>query len=72
MQNGETNSASIMTYGFNPELGVWSPFHMAYYAVIESITKLSCIGGDYRKARLTFQEYFEKLGDKKERWGKPF
>ena len=72
VQNGETNSASIMTYGFNPELGVWSPFHMAYYAVIESITKLSCIGGDYRKARLTFQEYFEKLGDKKERWGKPF
>ena len=71
VQNGETNSASIMTYGFNPELGVWSPFHMAYYAVIESITKLSCIGGDYRKARLTFQEYFEKLGDKKERWGKP-
>ena len=72
IQKGETNSASIMTYGFNPELGMWSPFHMAYYAVIESITKLSCIGGDYRKARLTFQEYFEKLGDKKERWGKPF
>ncbi len=72
VQKGETNSASIMTYGFNPELGTWSPFHMAYYAVIESITKLSCIGGDYRKARLTFQEYFEKLGDKKERWGKPF
>ena len=72
VQNGETNDASIMTYGFNPELGTWSPFHMAYYAVIESITKLSCIGGDYRKARLTFQEYFEKLGDKKERWGKPF
>ena len=72
VQKGETNSASIMTYGFNPELGTWSPFHMAYYAVIESVTKLSCIGGDYRKARLTFQEYFEKLGDKKERWGKPF
>lgn len=72
VENGESKDASIMTYGFNPELGMWSPFHMAYYAVIESITKLSCIGGDYRKARLTFQEYFERLGDKKERWGKPF
>ncbi|WP_297632768.1 phosphoribosylformylglycinamidine synthase [uncultured Clostridium sp.] len=72
VKKGESKDASIMTYGFNPELGMWSPFHMAYYAVIESITKFACLGGDYKTARLTFQEYFERLGDKKEKWGKPF
>ncbi len=45
---------------------------MAYYSVIEVVTKLAAMGGDYRKARLTFQEYFEKLGNDPERWGKPF
>ena len=45
---------------------------MAYYSVIESITKLAAMGGDYRKARLTFQEYFEKLRNRMQRWGKPF
>ncbi|MDU2703178.1 MAG: phosphoribosylformylglycinamidine synthase subunit PurQ, partial [Clostridium sp.] len=49
-----------------------SPFHMAFYSVIESITKIAAMGGDYRKVRLTFQEYFERLGKKAERWGKPF
>ncbi len=70
--NGESKDATIMTYGFNPDLGVWSPYHMAYYSVIEAITKLAAIGGDYRKARLTLQEYFEKLGKDASRWGKPF
>ena len=70
--NGVSEEATIMSYGFNPDLGVWSPYHMAYYSIIEAVTKLAAVGGDYRKARLTFQEYFEKLGDKKERWGKPF
>ncbi|MGL4849956.1 MAG: phosphoribosylformylglycinamidine synthase [Clostridium sp.] len=72
VEQGECKDASIMTYGFNPELSMWSPFHMAYYSVIESITKFCCIGGDYKKARLTFQEYFEKLGEDSKRWGKPF
>lgn len=70
--DGESKDASIMTYGFNPYLGEWSPYHMAFYSVIESITKLACIGGDYKKARLTFQEYFENLGKNSEKWGKPF
>ena len=70
--NGESKDATIMSYGFNPDLGVWSPYHMAYYSIIEAVTKLAAVGGDYRKARLTLQEYFEKLGKKPERWGKPF
>ena len=61
-----------MTYGFNPYLGVWSPFHMAFYSVIESVTKIAAMGGDYKKVRLTFQEYFEKLLRDEEKWGKPF
>ncbi|MBD7912325.1 phosphoribosylformylglycinamidine synthase [Clostridium cibarium] len=69
---GESKDASLMTFGFNPELGTWSPYHMAFYSVIESIAKLAAMGGDYRRARLTFQEYFERLGKKPERWGKPF
>ena len=69
---GESKDASLMTYGFNPYLGVWSPFHMAFYSVIESVTKISAMGGDYKKVRLTFQEYFEKLLRDEEKWGKPF
>lgn len=70
--NGVSEEATIMSYGFNPDLGVWSPYHMAYYSIIEAVTKLAAVGGDYRKARLTLQEYFEKLGKNAERWGKPF
>ena len=70
--NGESKDATLMSYGFNPELGMWSPYHMAYYAVIESVTKIAVMGGDYRKIRLTFQEYFERLGNNPSRWGKPF
>ena len=70
--NGESKEATIMSYGFNPDLGMWSPYHMAYYSIIEAVTKLAAVGGDYRKARLTLQEYFEKLGNVPERWGKPF
>ena len=70
--NGESKDATLMSYGFNPELGMWSPYHMAYYAVIESATKIAAMGGDYRKIRLTFQEYFERLGNNPSRWGKPF
>ena len=72
VMNGESKDATLMTFGINPELGMWSPYHMAYYSVIESVTKITAMGGDYRKARLTFQEYFERLGKDPERWGKPF
>ena len=69
---GETNTSTIMTYGYNPKIGKWSPFHGALYAVVESVCKLVAIGGDYKTTRLTFQEYFEKLGTDITRWGKPF
>ena len=68
---GYTNSGTIMTYGYNPYLSSWSPFHGAVYAIIESVSKYVAIGGDYKKAWLTLQEYFEKLRDVPERWGKP-
>lgn len=69
---GNTNTATIMTHGFDPELSRWSPFHGAVYAVVEAVAKIVAMGGDYRKIRLTLQEYFEKLGQDKEKWGKPF
>lgn len=70
--DGKTTTSSIMTFGYNPKIGKWSPFHGALYAVVESICKLVAVGGDYKKARLTFQEYFEKLGKDSTKWGKPF
>ncbi len=71
-QKGYTNSGTIMTYGYNPYLASWSPFHGAVYAIIESVSKYVAIGGDYKKAYLTLQEYFEKLREEPTRWGKPF
>ena len=70
--DGESKDATLMTYGFNPEIGMWSPYHMAYYSVIEAITKLSAMGGNYKRSRLTLQEYFERLGKNEIKWGKPF
>lgn len=61
-----------MTYGYNPKIAMWSPFHGAVYAVLESVSKYVAIGGDYKKAWLTLQEYFERLRDDSSRWGKPF
>ena len=69
---GETNTCSLMTYGFDPYISKWSPFHGGMYAVIESIAKITAMGGDYRKVRLTFQEYFERLETDEKKWGKPF
>ncbi len=69
---GYTNSGTIMTYGYNPYLASWSPFHGAVYAIIESVSKYVALGGDYKKAYLTLQEYFEKLRNEPTRWGKPF
>lgn len=69
---GDTNTGTAMTYGFNPYLSAWSPFHGAVYAIVDALTKITALGGDYRKSRLTLQEYFEKLGTDRSRWGKPF
>lgn len=70
--HGETDTATLMAYGFDPELSSASPFHGALYAVVDSLTKLAAMGGDSSKARLTFQEYFERLGADPEKWAKPF
>lgn len=72
VEKGETNTGSIMAYGYNPLISKWSPFHGAVYAVLESVAKIVAMGGDYKKIRLTFQEYFERLGTDPEKWGKPF
>ena len=69
---GTTDTATAMTFGFNPYLMSWSPFHGAVYSIVEAITKMVAIGGDYAKIRLTLQEYFESLGKDEEKWGKPF
>ncbi|CEP91746.1 phosphoribosylformylglycinamidine synthase [[Clostridium] sordellii] len=70
--NGETDTSTIMTYGYNPNIGKYSPFHGALYAVVESVCKVVTIGGNFRSIRLTLQEYFEKLGISEVKWGKPF
>ncbi|MDW8799531.1 phosphoribosylformylglycinamidine synthase [Clostridium sp. A1-XYC3] len=70
--NGETKTGTIMTYGYNPDIAKWSPFHGAVYAVVESVAKIVACGGDAGAVRLTFQEYFEKLGKDPVKWGKPF
>lgn len=61
-----------MTYGYDPQLAKWSPFHGALYSVIDAVSKIVALGGDYNKVRLTLQEYFERLGTDPEKWGKPF
>lgn len=68
---GRTSTTSLMTHGYNPKFAHWSPFHGGMYAVLESITRLVAMGGDYKTARLTLQEYFEKLKKDPIRWGKP-
>ncbi len=70
--DGKTNTATAMTFGYNPDLADWSPFHGAVYAVVEAVSKIVMLGGDYRQVRLTLQEYFEKLGNDPSKWGKPF
>ena len=69
---GDTNTGTIMSYGYNPKLAKWSPFHGAAYAVIDSVTKVVSSGADYENIKLTFQEYFEKLSKEPYKWGKPF
>lgn len=70
--DSETTTASGISFGYNPFITSWSEYHGGIYAVVESITKFVAAGGDYKKLRLTFQEYFEKLGHNPKKWGKPF
>ncbi|MBO6157846.1 MAG: phosphoribosylformylglycinamidine synthase [Firmicutes bacterium] len=70
--NGETKTASTMAYGYDPYISSWSPFHGASYAVMESVAKTVAVGGEWRKIRFTFQEFFERMGEDPARWGKPF
>ncbi|MFV0499726.1 MAG: phosphoribosylformylglycinamidine synthase [Bacilli bacterium] len=67
-----TTTCSILSYGFNPRIASKSAFHSAIYAVIDSVTKIVSAGGSLKDIRLSFQEYFEKLGDNPKKWGKPF
>ena len=72
VENGETKTASLMSYGYDPYVSSWSPFHGAMYAVMESVAKVVAVGGDYKKIRFTFQEFFERMSNDYTRWGKPF
>ena len=69
---GKTDSVSMMSYGFDPYLSSWSPYHGAVYAVTESVAKIVAAGGDYRKIRFTFQEYFRRMTEDPKRWSQPF
>jgi len=72
VMHGDTKTGTIMSFGYNPDIAKWSPFHGAVYAIVEALAKIAAMGGDYTKARLTLQEYFEKLGQNPAKWGKPF
>ncbi|MDE6952330.1 MAG: phosphoribosylformylglycinamidine synthase [Erysipelotrichales bacterium] len=68
----ETTTCSLMSYGYNPLISKWSPYHGAMMAIVESVAKIVAMGGDYHTIRFSFQEYFEKLLDIPSKWGKPF
>jgi phosphoribosylformylglycinamidine synthase len=72
LEKGETTTGTTMTYGFNPYLASWSPFHGSVYGILDSVAKTVAMGGDYTKIRFTFQEYFKRLGNQATRWGEPF
>ena len=69
---GKTDVVTMMSYGFDPYLSTWSPYHGAVYAVTESISRIVANGGDYSKIRLTFQEYFRRMTEDPARWSQPF
>ena len=70
--DGYTDTASIMAFGYNPDLTSWSPYHGAAYSVVEACNKVVSAGGDYAKMRFSYQEYFEKMTHDPHTWGKPF
>ena len=69
--DGDSEAVSMMSYGFDPYLSSWSPYHGAVYAVISSVAKIVAAGGDHTKIRFTFQEFFRRLGTDPKRWGEP-
>ena len=69
---GKTNTVTMMSYGFDPYLSSWSPYHGAAWAVTESVAKIVASGGDYKKIRFTFQEYFRRMTEDSARWSQPF
>ncbi len=69
--NGSCDTVTMMSYGFDPYLSSWSPFHGSVYAVISSVAKIVAAGGDHTKIRFTFQEFFRRLGNDAKRWGEP-
>ena len=69
---GKTDTVTMMSYGFDPYLSSWSPYHGSVYAVVTSVAKIVAAGGDYHKIRLTFQEYFQTTAEQiHTRWGQP-
>ena len=70
--NGKTETVTMMSYGFDPYLSSWSPYHGAVYAVTESVARIVAAGGDYSKIRFTFQEYFRRMTEDPSRWSQPF
>ena len=69
---GSTDTVTMMSYGFDPYLSSWSPYHGAVYAVLTSVAKIVAAGGDYSKIRFTFQEYFRRMNENPKRWSQPF
>ncbi len=69
---GKTDTVTMMSYGFDPYLSSWSPYHGAVYAVTESMARIVANGGDYKKIRFTFQEYFRRMTSDPKRWSQPF
>ena len=69
---GRTDTVTMMSYGFDPELSSWSPYHGAVYAVVSSVAKIVAAGGDYSRIRFTFQEYFRRMNENPSRWSQPF
>ena len=69
---GKCDAVTMMSYGYDPYLSSWSPYHGAVYAVLDSVAKIAANGGDFRKIRFTFQEYFKRMTEDRTRWGAPF
>ena len=69
---GKCDAVTMMSYGYDPYLPSWSPYHGAVYAVLDSVAKIAANGGDFRKIRFTFQEYFKRMTEDRTRWGAPF
>ena len=72
VMKGKCDTVTMMSYGFDPYLSSWSPYHGAAYAVLESVSRIVTAGGDYKKIRFTFQEYFRRMSEEPSRWSQPF